>query len=401
MRCTAHTYNTQSDRMKRIIFVIQNLRTGGIQKSLLELLKQIAPYYDITLYCPNLEGQYVAELPQTLHVVSGGRFAKVAEWSVEALRKMGFWYFLWRVVFVQWSRWFGRKIPAYIYAKCIGFPKETYDWAISYAQPLESHQFEILTNEIVLYAAKAQRKASFLHADYQNYGGNTAYSKWLYQHFDKIVAVSESVKNCFVSVLPEFRDKTVVIYNACDVEQVKIKGDENSVHYAKKSLVSVSRLSEEKGLMRCLPIVERLKNEGYDFEWHLLGEGPEKAKMQVFVEEHQLGELVIFEGNQENPYRYMRNADFLFLPSLHEAAPMVFNEAEVLKLPILTTDTLSAKELVADRQLGVVCDNNEEGIYTMLREALTKGMPLSQGNTNNKHNEEVVCQFKKMIEDVM
>jgi glycosyltransferase involved in cell wall biosynthesis len=387
--------------MKRIIFVIQNLKTGGIQKSLLELLKQIAPYYDITLYCPNFEGQYIADLPQSIHTVSGGRFAKVAEWSVDALRGMGFWYFLCRVVFVQWSRWFGRKIPAYIYAKCIGFPKASYDWAISYAQPLESHQFEILTNEIVLYAAQAKHKASFLHADYQNYGGNTAYSKWLYQHFDKIAAVSESVRNGLVSVLPEFSDKTLVVYNACDAEQVKALANENSVQYAKKCLVSVSRLSEEKGLMRCLSIIERLRDEGHDFEWHLLGDGPEKNKILAYVEEHQLGEVVFLEGNQENPYRYMRNADFLLLPSLHEAAPMVFNEAEVLNLPILTTDTLSAKELVADRQLGRVCSNDEKGIYEMLQEALTKGVARPQGNTHHKRNEEVVAQFKKMIEDAL
>lgn len=50
---------------------------------------------------------------------------------------------------------------------------------------------------------------------------------------------------------------------------------------------------------------------------------------------------------------------------------MVFDEAIVLKLPILTTNTLSAKELVSDRNAGVVCDNSDDGIYNMLHSVLT------------------------------
>ena len=49
---------------------------------------------------------------------------------------------------------------------------------------------------------------------------------------------------------------------------------------------------------------------------------------------------------------------------------MVFDEALALGVPILSTRTLSADELVADRNVGCVCDNDDDDIYDMLRKAL-------------------------------
>ena len=75
---------------------------------------------------------------------------------------------------------------------------------------------------------------------------------------------------------------------------------------------------------------------------------------------------VILEGQQLNPYRFMKNANYFFLPSFHEAAPMVFNEAITLGIPVLTTKTLSAVELIENNNNGLVCENNSTAIYNML-----------------------------------
>ena len=383
--------------MTRVFFVINNLEVGGIQKSLVELLKIIVPRYDVSIYCPNLAGQYVSEIPKSVKIIDGGGFAKVAELSLGELKKESIWYYLLRVVFVQWSRWFGRKIPAYIYSKLIKLPKEQYDWAISYSHPLESHQFAILTNEIVLHAVEARHKATFIHCDYKNYGGNSTYNRNLFCSFDRIAAVSESVRRCFVEVLPELGKKTVVVQNACDFESISRLAKIDSIHYSKTCLVSVSRLSAEKGLSRCLPIIERLRDEGFVFEWHIVGDGPEKNKMKSFVEEHNLKDVVFFEGQQNNPYRFMCHANYLFLPSYHEAAPMVFNEANVLGLGVLATETLSAKELVEERKMGVVCENSVSGIYNMLHDTLKKGVIPPSTIIDKGYNEIVASQFEKMV----
>ena len=67
----------------------------------------------------------------------------------------------------------------------------------------------------------------------------------------------------------------------------------------------------------------------------------------------------------------MKNADLLLLPSRHEAAPMVFDEARCLFLPVLTTDTCSAYEMVADAGAGWVCENSIQGISHELERILS------------------------------
>ena len=73
---------------------------------------------------------------------------------------------------------------------------------------------------------------------------------------------------------------------------------------------------------------------------------------------------VFLLGETLNPYPYMKGADYLLHPSIHEAAPMVFDEAKVLGLPILSTDTTSAKEMLAE--CDIVCENSVQGLQQAL-----------------------------------
>ena len=368
--------------MKKVLFVINNLEIGGIQKSLMELLKCICHSYEITLFCIDASGPLSTELPDNIKVVEGNKFAKIAEWDAQKLRKLGLLYSLLRVLFVGFTRLLGKKTPAFVYSKFIHVSNVEYDLAISYAQPLHSIQFANLCNEIVLYSIKAQRKATFVHCDYKNYGGDCDYNRWLYKKFNLIAAVSNSVKNRFVETIPSLKEKVCVVYNACDIEQIHRLSKINTVHYKKKAIVSVSRLSKEKGLARCIPIIYSLIKTGYEFEWHILGDGPERMKIRKLIEEYSLEGVIFLEGMQSNPYRFIKNADYLFLPSFHEAAPMVFNEAATLNTFVLTTKTLSAIELVEKRGIGMVCENTEGGIAKMLEKVLTKKYTIEKYDIN-------------------
>ena len=108
-------------------------------------------------------------------------------------------------------------------------------------------------------------------------------------------------------------------------------------------------------------------------------------------------DCVTMHGNQKNPYPYIKSAEFLLLSSYHEAAPMVFAEAMFLGVPVVTTETRSAKELVGEK--GFVCDNNEKGIYYTLKEIFINRALLE--NKKNKllnydiDNENII---KKVLE---
>ena len=185
--------------------------------------------------------------------------------------------------------------------------------------------------------------------------------------------------------------KVYTVYNFCDLEEILRLAEEQPVTYPQKTVVTVARLSEEKGLLRCVPIFARLKSEGVQVCWHIVGGGPLEERIKSEIGAYGLEDSIALEGQQTNPYRFLKNADFLFLPSFHEAAPVVFDEAIALGVPILTTDTLSARELVTKREAGLVCGNQEEDIYQMLCKALSSKMTIK--NTMHARRELSMEQF--------
>lgn len=383
--------------MKKILFVIHNLEIGGIQRSLVELLNLIHSRYEITLYCINYSGTYINELPKGIKLIRGNRYAINPECSKSECRRMGLTDYFLHIITNGWSRLFGRKYPAKLICKLSGKIKGDFDVAISFAQPSNDKFCISLTNEIVLYNCTAKKKVSFLHSDFLLYGGNTQYTCGLYKSFDAIAAVSESVKNRLITTLPIVKYKTFVVRNACDVQAIDGLSRIDTVEYNNCAIVSVSRLGPEKGLIRCIPIVRKLKDEGFDFEWHIVGDGQVKEQLEKSIKTFGLENVVFMEGNQSNPYRFMRNAKALFLPSFHEAAPMVFHEAACLGVWVLTTNTLSAKELVKDNNIGDVCANDEDGIYKMLKNFLSN-LPVRKSVFRAEElNELVINQFDNII----
>ena len=359
--------------MKKILIVINNMNIGGIQKALLELLKVLSVRDDlsVSLFCCNHCGELLEQVPSNIALLPEKKWAKTSELTVSTSKDLGTGYFLFRVIASVWSKVFHKGLPAKLLCSLIG-DLGTYDVAISYSQPIHEKAFYNLSNEIVLYCTKAKKKLTFLHCDFSKYGGNTNHNRKMYTKMDTVAAVSDSVGRKMLECMPLLRDRVVTAYNFCDYEQIRRLAEEEPVQYSQPAIVTIARISAEKGLLRCLPIFAKLKEEGIDFCWCIVGGGPLEQQLKNEIARYNLEKQIILEGQQINPYRFLKNADYLLLPSFHEAAPVVFDEAVALGVPILTTETLSAKELVLDKNAGLVCGNDDMEIYRMLRKALTE-----------------------------
>lgn len=382
--------------MKKILFCINNMKMGGIQKSLVELLKELHKFYDVTLFCINPNGELINDLPQTIKIIYAVNILRLSELSTKEAFKEGVFKGIFRIFFSGFTRYFSKKIPGYIVAKIFQPNLGEYDIAISFSQPVEEHQFYMLANEVVLYSCDSNLKISFIHCDFENYGGNTNYNRKMYLKFDRIAAVSESVKKIFIKCIPELKDRTYVVYNCHDYKQIKKLSLDKPMLYKNKAIITIARLTEEKGLLRIVDIIYNLVKERYNITWHIIGDGPLKKKLLLLIQKYNLENNIILHGEQLNPYRYLKNAFLLLVPSYHEAAPMVFEEARSLNIPILSTNTLSAKELIEKKGIGWVCENTEESIYKKLKEILDEECNISTKSFDNS-NEEQINQFSKLI----
>lgn len=395
---------------KKILFVMTTLKTGGIATSLVTLLQELDRLhtFEIDLFLFNSQGDIIRTLPSSIHVISGNWLADLIGITQREAWNHSLFEGLTRLALGGTTKYLGDTVPYRIIFSANKL-KNQYDVAVSCTQSAPHHNFYGGCNEFVLQNVKAAKKIAFIHCDYVRYGLNTAYSKKIYGRFDSIATVSDSCRNVILGAVPELEPKVSVVRNCNNYERIRKLSMEDSVIYpsaAAVHMVTLARLSKEKGHFRTLPVLQKLKKDGYSFCWHVLGTGmPEdEQKFAESVRKCGLQDVVMTYGNQVNPYRFLTHATVLFVPSFHEAAPMVFDEAKYLGVPILTTDTTSARELVADCGYGTVCENSEDGIYRCLKDffsdpGLLQKKVKAKRDMDHFDNKEAVEQFLALLQN--
>ncbi len=386
--------------MKKIIFIINQLRVGGVAKALVELLRNIEGKYDISVLCFEKTGNFFNDIPQNVKIINDIEYLEMTECSVTELDKQGSKLKNVRRICSLWTKVFGKKYPAYYITNKCGIIEGDYDVAIAFGHPMPDNMFCNLTSEVTLRCIRAKKKVIVIHCDFESYGGNSKYNRKIIKQFDVVSAVSESVGKAVVRCIPEVKSKMTVLRNCHDYDEIKRMANIEPVNYTNTfNFISVARLSEEKGLERCIPIFKEVHDKGYDVSWHIVGDGPLRRTLQNDIVRYGVGRYVFLEGEQINPYRFMKNAGFLLVPSFHEAAPMVFDEAASLGIPIVSTKTLSAIEMVEHRNLGIVCENSKDGITMGVLKAIET---LDRNRIDCNYvasNDKAIKEFNAIVED--
>lgn len=391
-------------KMKKIIIVNNNMKIGGVQKSLSNLLWEIETDYDITLLLFSNKGELKNKIPSSVKVVESGGLFKFFGVSQNECNN-SFKDYLLRGLLVLHSRIFGRCRTAKLMLKREPKFTEHYDCAISYLHNGRRNAFYGGTQDYVLHCVDADKKIAFLHGDYINCGANNEENNLMMADFDKIAACSDGCRATFEAALPHLKSKCVTVLNCHNFDEIKQLANNDAIEYDGSyiNVIIVARLSHEKGIERAIKAVSIAKDKGIKIKLHIVGNGAMKKELENLVKEIGLEECVIFYGEQNNPYRYMKNADLLLISSYHEAAPMVIDEARCLGIPVLTTKTTSSEEMVEERGCGWVCDNTDHALNEALlavtsnvQELRSFKIKLMNLNVNNDVSKE---QFEKLIYD--
>lgn len=362
---------------KKILIVAPSMCTGGISQSLKNLLINITNHfsdYELDLFLLKKYGVNLEGIPEKINIREAKGNLQLFGCSQSDSKQFGKWFYFKRAVVALWSRIFSSALPVEFFRKKEKFNKH-YDFAISFT--CSSRTMGAGGAELVLKNVSADKKAVFIHGDIEKNNIATKRNLKQFKQFDKIFCVSESLKNQLVKNLPELDKNADFVYNTQDNESIKEKSNAFKVELGKDfNIVSVSRLSFDKAIDRFLQVVKKLHEEGYKFTYHIVGDGAEKYKIEKIISQHNMADYVKMYGNQKNPYPYFKSADLFVLPSESEAAPMVINESFLIGTPLLTTNTISAKEMV--KRGGWVVDNSEEGLYEGLKYILNNHEELKE-----------------------
>ncbi len=188
-----------------------------------------------------------------------------------------------------------------------------------------------------------------------------------YNSFDQIVGVSYNVIDYFSKSI-KIDVPMTVLYNTNESDKIRSLALEKVEIPAcaknKFHIIGVGKLIPDKGFLRLVKIVKKLKSSGIEVYLDLLGEGRERKNIETYVIDNELKDNVRLLGYQINPYKYMARADLFVCSSYGEGFSTATTEALILGIPVCTVDVSGMKEMLGENnEYGIITDNNEDALY--------------------------------------
>lgn len=195
-------------------------------------------------------------------------------------------------------------------------------------------------------------KIAWLHCDYSRIVDLNDLN--IYSKFKQVVAVSKFTQDSFLRCFPELHDKVIYQYNFLDTKRIcrlSLESIEDKLFQkAEFNILSVGRMDPVKQFTLIPEIAKHLLDRGLKFKWYIIG-GPrnnEYNRIVSQIEHYNVSDNVVLLGGKTNPYPYFKLSDVFVSTSKSEACPMVFNEARLCSIPVVTANFGSAYEFVND-----------------------------------------------------
>lgn len=348
--------------MKKIMFFNRTFFGGGVEKALLDTVKNLdTNKYDITVFVRKPEGKFMQQYLEleSEHVHIRKCFDRIKPGKT-----------LFKKIF--------NAVIIWIAEKCIcRFPKIYYMIAIRDKFDIEvAYMHNEPTAIIASSTNKKSKKIAWVHTDlrqmktWKDYFGTRKKQKKYYQKFDKIICVSELVKNCFEELLGVYPNIDV-IFNPVDVGYLKKLSEEKiDITLKNKVICAVGRLSWEKNFDMLIRSHSKLLKSGTENTLWLVGEGPERENLENLARDLGVENSVVFWGFQENPYKYIRVSEFTVLCSIYEGLPVSALETIVLNKPMVSTCE-AVKEVFGNYECGLITKRDEDSLAQGMKKLLT------------------------------
>lgn len=345
-----------SSVMKKILFFVDNVGEGGVSKVLLDILENL----DYTKYEVTVRTLYGGG-PYESHIKKYAKYEScfiIPAYEDTSLRSQ-----LYR------KYWGGMlRLPETIFYRC--FIREKYDIEIAFVQGWSTKFISGSNN-------KKSKKLAWVHIDLINWNmadgvfRDLEHHKKAYQKYDKVLCVSEAVKESMEKKYEIFNNS--VIYNPINKNKIReASKEEAKFNFSKNSvnIISIGRLGYQKGYDRLINICNKLNQENLNFNLLIIGDGDEKQNLQQLIDKYSLKDSVHLVGFKENPYSYLKAADLFVCSSRGEGFSLVVAEAMTLGIPILTVNCSGPEELSNKGEFAMLVENTDQALFEGLKEMI-------------------------------
>lgn len=184
---------------------------------------------------------------------------------------------------------------------------------------------------------------------------------------DRVAAVGEAVRQAVIANEGIPAERVGVIYNGIDLETFAKKRhdrdetrEEIGVGPNDFVVIQVARLDYLKDHLTAVRTLDRLASQRPEVRLVLVGEGPEREKIEAEIRQRQLLAHVRFLGLRSDVARLVASADLFLLTSISEGIPLTVIEAMAAGIPVVSTRVGGIGEIVEDGQTGLLAPAGDD-----------------------------------------
>lgn len=364
---------------KKVLIAYETMMMGGTTTALLSLLNTL----DYDKYCVDLllytnKGKLLDAIPKQVNVLPQAYVNKKIRQSYAKLVLSVMNGSMFKSVYyiIRYRKFNLKDVRLLLYqastkAQVSLSSKLTkhYDIAIGFMENWSDYY--VTSNKII-----ADKRIVWIHPDYKTSYLTPEMDRKMLKRADAVVTVSESCRNSFNELFPEYKEKAYTIENLLSEKITRNSAEifvpEINVDNSKINLITTCRIdNSSKALDRAVQAFYRLKEKGLadNINWFIIGDGADFEQLNQYINTNNLSDCVFMLGAKINPFPYYKLMDGFVLPSKTEGKPVSVSEALVMGLVCFVTNYNSAKDQITDGVDGFIFDNTNEGVEELFLKA--------------------------------
>jgi glycosyltransferase involved in cell wall biosynthesis len=359
--CVILILSLSKRKKKDLLFASKDLNIGGIETSQVNILNNIDyNKYNVTLVLEEVKGNLLSNVNKNVVI----RELKVNSNNNVLIRKS-----------INLIRQLIFKI----------FNYQNYDFSCCYTT------YSYSCNKIA--KVSSTNNSIYIHSDYKYvYNSKNDYLEFFnsrkVNEYKNIIFVSNESKKSFLEYYPELENKTKVLNNFINIEDILTKSNE-SIKEKKSSnktlFVFIGRLDDSsKKLKRAINLVKEIPS----IELWIVGDGPDRKMYEDYSKKLKVENNIKFLGKKNNPYPYMKEADYIILTSDYEGFPVIYLEAITLNKRIITTISTS-DESINIKDYAYIISKEEKEMVQEVKEILKKSNKVKKIDLNKIQKERI------------
>ena len=377
--------------MKKVLFLIEDLKFGGAEVSLVNLLNSLDfenHNFSTVLLMWGDHYEIIDSLKPNKHI----KVRRVRTGFIKFISKLA-------LKFIGNEKSENLKNRLIYSLVVLKIEIERPDIIIRYHQ----HAIRKLFTKI----GRKTENISWYHlSSYNDYYLNEKYVS----NCDKVVCVNDACKSIIEAKAPYLSEKLCAIRNIIPVSDILAKAECKEKLFNEKNfnILTCGRLSPEKGIDIAVKACKLIESIIPELKWYVVGDVDDcRAEyadvIKNLIKKNALEDKFILLGAKKNPYPYFKQCNLYVQPSREESMCFTIAEAQICGRAVVSTNTVGAKSLIENGLTGCIVDCDEQAISDAVYELFENRKKLHTLEKNVRNidfgqiNNDILKKFYDLI----